>query len=155
MCVLIRRYGRSCVFEFGEGGATLYWGGGEEFRNSCVYNAGEWPLRPETRFAGGYFPEGRKWESYGPSVILHHQSFPERVREQGVLQAFGYALPQLRRDGEAASVLLPLGSAALAAEVGALIFVLARRHRDHRNSLSVAPAGVVQGEAGSQRGGYV
>ena len=122
MCVFVRHYARSFVFEFGEGFATIYWGGGEEFRNSCVYNAGEWPLRPETHFAGGYLAEGQRWEAYGPSLILHRQLFPDRVQHQGVVRAFGYGLPKLRRERGAASVLLPLGSIALLVELGALIF---------------------------------
>jgi len=124
LCVLVRFYGPSFVFEFGKGFVKIYWGGGEEFRNSCVYNAGEWPLRPETRFAGGYLAEGQIWEAYGPSLILDRQFFSERVQHQGMLEAFGYAVPQLRHDGEAASVMLPLGTFALAVELGALSGVL-------------------------------
>lgn len=86
--------------------------------------AGEWPIRPETRFAGGSLAERQRWEAYGPSLILHHQFFPGRVQHQGALRAFGYAFPQLRRDGEAASMSLLLGSAAIAAEVGALTCLL-------------------------------
>lgn len=127
ICVLVRHYANAFVFEFGEGFATIYWGGSEEFRNSSVYNAGEWPLRPETRFGGGYLAEGQRWETYGPNVIFHQPFFSERIQHQGVLRMFGYALPQLRRDGVATSALLPLGSIALVVELGALICALRGR----------------------------
>ena len=66
----MRYYAPSFVFEFGQGFAVVYWGGDEGLRNSGVYNAGEWPLRPDTHFAGGYLAEGQRWEAYGPSLEL-------------------------------------------------------------------------------------
>lgn len=123
LCIFVRFYGPSYVLEYGDGFAIAYWGGDEEARNSCVYNAGEWPLRPETHFGGSYLAEGQRWELYGPGLQLDRRFFSERMRHRGLLPALGYSLPQYRMGGAAASMLLPLGGIALIAEAGALMWL--------------------------------
>jgi len=56
----------------------------------------------------------------------------ERIQYRGFFRTFGYSLPQLRRDDEAASFLVPLGSVALIVEAGVLYFLL----RDWRSKKS-------------------
>jgi hypothetical protein len=124
LCVFVRYYASFCVFEFGQGYATLYWGGSAERRNSCIYNAGEWPLNPDTSFGGGYLADGQRWEVYGPGMELRSRWLLERIRIRGVLRAFGYALPQIRREDEAASILVPLGSVAFIVEAGILLLAV-------------------------------
>ena len=124
LCVLLRYYAPSFVIEFGQGFAVVYWGGDEGLRNSGVYNAGEWPLRPHTHFAGGYLAEGQRWEAYGPSLELDRRWFSERIEYHGLLSALGFSVPQYRSEEGAASALLPLGTVALTAQAGALILLL-------------------------------
>jgi hypothetical protein len=120
LCVLVRFYGSSCVVEYGQGFAIVYWGGEKKFRDNFIYNAGEWPLSPETHFGGGYLPDGQRWETYGPGLELDPHWFSERIKYRGLLRALGFSLPQ-RRGGvpgkgsqeDAASLLIPLGTAAL------------------------------------------
>jgi hypothetical protein len=124
LCVLVRYYGASFVLEFGQGFAVVYWGGDEELRNSGVYNAGEWPLRPETHFAGGHLPEGQRWEAYGPHLELDRQWFSERIQYSGLLGALGLSVPQYRSEEDAASALLPVGTVAVTAQAAALVLLL-------------------------------
>jgi len=93
-------------------------------RNSGVYNAGEWPLRPETHFAGGHLPEGQRWEAYGPHLELDRQWFSERIQYSGLLGALGLSVPQYRSEEDAASALLPVGTVAVTAQAAALVLLL-------------------------------
>ena len=125
LCVLVRYYASSFVFEFGGGFASLYWGGDEGFRNSGVYNAGERPLGPDIHFAGGYLEEGQRWEAYGPDLRLDPRRLSERIEYRGVFDAFGYSVSKLRHQDEASSVLIPVGSLAFSVEVlGALLLLV-------------------------------
>jgi len=131
LCTFVRYYAHSFVFEFGQGCAVLYWGGDGEFRNICVYNAGEWPLSPETHFAGSSLAEGQRWEAYGPWLELDHRWFSERIQYRGLLRALGYSLPRYRHEARAeggpkgehgaSSALLPLGTVAFIAEAAGLL----------------------------------
>jgi hypothetical protein len=122
LCTDVAYYGSSVSFEFGDGIFTLFWGGDAEERNFCVCNAGEWPLRPETTFAGEEVAgNGHKWElNFG----FDPRSFRESIQHNGFFRTFGYSLPQLRREDEAASFLVPLGSVALIIEAGVLYLLL-------------------------------
>jgi hypothetical protein len=126
LCVDIKYYGSALSSEFGKGCYALFWGGDAEQRNLAVCNAGEWPLRPETHFAGEEVAgNGQKWEAYVPSLKFDRQWFAESIRYNGLFPTFGYSLPQLRREDEAASFLVPLGTVALIVEV-TVLFMLFR-----------------------------
>jgi hypothetical protein len=125
LCVDIKYYGSSLSFEFGNGCYTLFWGGDAKDRNFAVCNAGEWPLRPETHFAGEEVAgNGHKWEAWFQSLDFDRHWFPESIRDNGFFPTFGYSLPQLRRGDEAASFLVPVGSIALIIKAGVLYFIL-------------------------------
>jgi len=126
LCVLVRYYAPSSVFEFGRGFATLYWGGDDEAgRNLCVYNVGEWPLSPGVHFAGDAWPEGQRWEVEGPSFELRPGCFSDAVQyRRGVLAALGYSLPRLRHEPWGKSLLVPVGSLVFLVEAITVFFVV-------------------------------
>jgi hypothetical protein len=125
LCVDIRYYGSSLSFKFGDGFFTLFWGGDAKERNFCVCNAGEWPLRPETHFAGEEVPgNGHKWETCIQSLDFDRYWFPESIQHNGFFRTFGYSSPQIRRGDETASFLIPLGSVTLIVEVCTLLFII-------------------------------
>jgi hypothetical protein len=121
LCTDVAYYGPSVSFEFGNGFFTLFWGGDANDRNFAVCNAGEWPLRPETHFAGEEVAgNGHKLEEWIQSLDFDQHWFPESIQHKGFFRTFGYSLPQLRREDEAASFLVPLGSI----EAGVLYLLL-------------------------------
>ena len=125
LCVDTRYYGSSLSFRFGSGFFTLFWGGDAQERNFCVCNAGEWPLRPDTHFAGEEAAgNGHKWEGGIQSLEFDRWWFPESIQHNGFFRTFGYSLPQIRREDAAASFLIPLGSVTLIVEVCTLLFIV-------------------------------
>jgi hypothetical protein len=126
LCVFVRHYAASSVFEFGHGFATVYWGGDREMRNSYIFNVGDWPLRDGTVFAGEDWPEGMRWEVYSDEW----KRFPADAQQRDFLRALGYSLPQWRHDNGADSILIPLGSLIFIIEAGVLIFWLKSKRRD-------------------------
>jgi hypothetical protein len=123
LSTLVRYYARSYVVDLNDGAATLYWGGEKDSRDNFIYNASEWPPRPETHFAGGQLAECQRWETYGPGLLLRSY-LSDRIKYRGVLHALGCSLPQLRCDEEGASVILPLGTIAFLFEFGALLLIV-------------------------------
>lgn len=128
LCIFVRHYTASSVFEFGHGFATVYWGGDSEMRNSYIFNVGEWPLCDGTVFAGKDWPEGMRWEIYSDEWMR----FSADMQQKGFLRTLGYSLPQWRHDEGAASVLIPLGSLMFIIEAGVLICWLKVRNPNHR-----------------------
>jgi hypothetical protein len=121
--VFVRYYAGTFVFEFGHGFTTLYWGGDREMRNSYIFNVGEWPLHPDTVFAGKDWTVEQRWEIYGPHYEFTRSAISDRIQSRGVLGALGYALPQIRRDEtKAASMLIPMGSFALVTGLGIFLW---------------------------------
>jgi hypothetical protein len=93
-------------------------------RKGHIYNSGEWPVKPDTHFAGGD-PGDLEWEVYGPDVTLW------RVRRGEITNALGLRWPELNHRDEQWSIIVPLMYFAL---VGALtiaygIFRKLRRER--------------------------
>jgi hypothetical protein len=124
LCLFVRYYARSFVFDFGKGFVTLYWGGQEKGRNTCIFNVSEWPMRPETVYAGEDWPDGLRWETYGMNCMLAPSELADRIHIRGILGTFGYSLPHLRRYDDEASFCIPVGIIALIIEAGMLYFLL-------------------------------
>lgn len=117
MCQFTRYYAPRCVFEFGEGFIKFYWGGDKAARNDCVFNAGQWPLDPDTHYAGLEWTQNRRWECYGPSILLDPHFFGERIKDRGLATACGVSVPRVLSSNGAASVTIPCGLMPIAAVV--------------------------------------
>jgi hypothetical protein len=100
-----RWYGKWMVGEEGNGSMAIYWGGDKGERDSAVYNAGEWPLRPGTSYAGSE-PPG--WEFYGPSVELSPEANGDIVGWEGWRNRLELKWPWYFSKGGERSVVMPM-----------------------------------------------
>jgi hypothetical protein len=124
LCFLVRHFGTSSVFEIGNGFIAMYWGGEKADRDLTIYNCGQWPVLPDTHYAGvDELPAGMKWEWQGQDFGY----FSDCIRYWGFFRTFGYTLPEWRHDDGAECFLFPIGTAALIVEIGALIFLFKSR----------------------------
>ncbi len=100
-----RWYGMWMVAEEGNGCVAIYWGGNKSERDSAVFNASEWPLSPETIYAGGE-PPG--WEWYGPWLELSPEMNTGITGVAGWRNRLGLKLPWYFADGDGRSVVMPV-----------------------------------------------